>query len=63
MTDDDDEPTYIYKSTLIGGAARLTLKRDGLDWEVGRRSGFLRYDKMRAVRLSYKPVTMQCERG
>ena len=33
-----------------------------MDWQIGRRSGRLRYDRVRAVRLSYRPVTMQSHR-
>jgi hypothetical protein len=62
----DDEaaadPTYAFKPSLIGGACQFTLKPDGLEWKTGRRSGRVRYDRVRAVRLSYRPVTMQSHR-
>ena len=64
MTDQDEaaDPTYAYKPKLIGAIAQLTLRRDAIEWELGGRSGRLRYDRVRAVRVSYRPVTMQSQR-
>ena len=56
------EPTYAFKASLIGSMCQFTLKPDALEWQVGRRSGRMRYDEVRAVRLSYRPVTMQSHR-
>jgi hypothetical protein len=65
-TDNVDEPpgdpTYAFKASLIGSMCQFTLKPDALEWQVGRRSGRTRYDAIRAVRLSYRPVTMQSHR-
>ena len=62
----DDEatgdPTYAFKPSLIGAMCQFTLKPDALEWQIGRRSGRVRYDRVRAVRLSYRPVTMQSQR-
>jgi hypothetical protein len=56
------DPAYAFKPSLIGAICQFTLKPDGLDWQIGRRGGRLRYDRIRAVRLSYRPVTMQSHR-
>ena len=56
------DPTYAFKASLIGSPCQFTLKPDALEWQVGRRSGRIRYDVVRAVRLSYRPVTMQSHR-
>ena len=56
------DPTYAFKPSLIGAMAEFTLKADAMDWHIGRRSGRLRYDRVLAVRLSYRPVTMQSHR-
>ena len=56
------DPAYAYKPSLMGGMCQFVLRPDGLDWEIGRRSGRVRYDRIRAVRLSYRPVTMQSHR-
>jgi hypothetical protein len=62
----DDEaaadPAYAFKPSLMGGACQFTLRPDALEWQIGRRSGRVRYDRVRAVRLSYRPVTMQTHR-
>jgi len=57
-----DDPSYAYKPSLIGSGCQLTLRPDALEWQIGRRSGRLRYDRITAVRLSYRPVTMQSHR-
>jgi hypothetical protein len=62
----DDEaaadPAYAFKPSLMGGACQFALRPDALEWQIGRRSGRVRYDRVRAVRLSYRPVTMQTHR-
>jgi hypothetical protein len=68
MSPDEDQdaapadPTYAFKPSLVGAMCQFTLRPDVLDWQIGRRSGRLRYDRVRAVRLSYRPVTMQSHR-
>jgi len=60
--DQDGDSTYAFKPSLVGAMCQFTLRPDGLDWQIGRRSGHIRYDRVRAVRLSYRPVTMQSHR-
>jgi hypothetical protein len=60
--DDDGNPTYAFKASLAGGLCQFTLKGDGLHWQIGRRGGSTQYDRIRRVRLSYRPVTMQSHR-
>ena len=63
---DDDtavrDPTYAFKPSLVGAMCEFKLKPDALEWQVGRRSGRIGYATIRAVRLSYRPVTMQSHR-
>jgi hypothetical protein len=54
--------TYIYKASLIGSAHRFELTDDGLSWHVAGRSGLWPYGDIAAVRLSYRPVSMQPRR-
>jgi hypothetical protein len=61
-TDQDGNPAYGFKPSLMGAMCRFTLKPDALHWEIGRRSGQVRYDRIQAIRLSYRPVTMQSHR-
>jgi hypothetical protein len=68
MTPDADQdeaaadPVYAFKPSLMGAICRFTLRPDVMDWEIGRRSGSLRYDRVKAIRLSYRPLTMQAHR-
>src|SRR5882672_7394523 len=59
---EDGDPSYSYKPSLAGGPVTFWLRRDGLEWNVGRRSGVIRYDRIRWVRLSYRPATLQSHR-
>lgn len=60
--DDTPDPAYAFKPSLIGAWYEFKLKSDGLHWQMGPRSGRVRYERIRAVRLSYRPVTMQSRR-
>jgi hypothetical protein len=53
---------YAYKASLIGAAHQFELTDDGLYWRLGRRSGVWRYGDISAIRLSYRPVSMQARR-
>lgn len=61
-TSDDASVTYAYRASLIGPAHRFELTDDGLVWRIGRRSGLWPYADIAAVRLSYRPVSMQSKR-
>ena len=54
--------TYTYKASLIGSAHRFELTEDRLAWHVGGRSGLWPYTDIAAVRLSYRPISMQPRR-
>jgi hypothetical protein len=60
----DDAPAtkYAYKASLIGAAHRFELTDEGLWWQVGGKSGVWRYADIAAIRLSYRPVSMQSRR-
>ena len=65
--DDDDDadaggPTYLYKPSLMGAPWELRLRNQGLEWRLGRHTGVVRYDRIKRVRLSFRPVTMQTQR-
>jgi hypothetical protein len=53
---------YAYKASLIGAAHRFELTDEGLWWQVGGKSGVWRYADIAAIRLSYRPVSMQSRR-
>jgi hypothetical protein len=54
--------SYAYKASLIGAAHRFELTIDGLRWHIGGKSGVWPYAGISAVRLSYRPVSMQSHR-
>jgi hypothetical protein len=53
---------YAYKASLIGAAHRFELTDDGLSWHMAGRSGVWPYAGISAIRLSYRPVSMQSRR-
>jgi hypothetical protein len=57
-----DDPAYAYKPSLIGAPWVFALRPGGIEWQAGRHSGFAPYDRIRRVRLSFRPVTMQSYR-
>jgi hypothetical protein len=54
--------SYAYKASLIGSAHRFELTEEGLSWHIAGRSGVWRYDEISAVKLSFRPVSMQQHR-
>ncbi|KRQ10440.1 hypothetical protein [Bradyrhizobium manausense] len=54
--------SYAYKASLIGSAHRFELTDEGLSWHIAGRSGLWRYDEISAIRLSFRPVSMQQHR-
>jgi hypothetical protein len=53
---------YAYKASLIGPAHQFELTDGGLSWQVGSKSGLWAYADIAAIRLSYRPVSMQSRR-
>src|SRR5712671_5350062 len=53
---------YGYKASLIGAAQHFELTDEGLSWRIAGRSGVWPYAGISAVRLSYRPVSMQSRR-
>ncbi|AWM04805.1 hypothetical protein [Bradyrhizobium amphicarpaeae] len=54
--------SYAYRASLIGSAHRFALTEQGLSWHIGSRSGLWPYDEIDAIRLSFRPVSMQQHR-
>jgi hypothetical protein len=54
--------SYAFKASLIGSAHRFELMEQGLSWRVAGRAGLWPYADIAAVRLSYRPVSMQSRR-
>jgi hypothetical protein len=54
--------SYAYKASLVGSAQQFELTDKGLAWKATRRSGLWAYDDIAAVRMSYRPTSMQAHR-
>jgi hypothetical protein len=54
--------SYAYKASLVGSAHQFELLQDGISWQAGRKSGIWRYADVAAVRMSYRPMSMQPRR-
>jgi hypothetical protein len=53
---------YAYKPSLAGAPSEFELGPDALHWQIGRRAGQIQYDRVRAVRMAFRPVTLQSSR-
>ena len=53
---------YAYKASLIGSAHEFELTDAGLSWQARGKSGVWPYADIAAIRLSYRPVSMQSRR-
>jgi uncharacterized membrane protein YphA (DoxX/SURF4 family) len=53
---------YAYKASLIGAAHQFELTDGGLSWRIAGKSGTWPYAGISAIRLSYRPVSMQSRR-
>ena len=60
--DDSRGIGYAYKASLIGAAQQFELIDEGLSFRFAGRSGLWRYADIAAIRLSYRPVSMQSRR-
>ena len=53
---------YVYKASLVGAAHQFELTGDGLSWRIAGKSGVWPYTAISAIRLSYRPMSMQSRR-
>ena len=53
---------YAFKASLIGAAHQFVLMEQGLSWRLAGKSGVWPYADIAAIRLSYRPVSMQSRR-
>ena len=58
----ENGPRYAFKASLVGSAHQFELTEQGLSWRIAGRSGLWPYIDIAAVRLSYRPVSMQSRR-
>ena len=53
---------YAYKASLIGAAHQFELTDDGLSWRIAGKTGLWPYAGISAIRMSYRPISMQSRR-
>jgi hypothetical protein len=58
----EDAPAYAFKPSLVGAPSIFALGPTALHWQIGRRAGRVRYDRVRRIRMVYRPATMQTHR-
>jgi hypothetical protein len=54
--------SYTYRASLIGAPHRFELTDEGLSWRIGGKSGVWLFASIAAIRLSYRPISMQSRR-
>lgn len=52
------DPEYAYKPSVMGSACAFRVAPDEFHWEVGRHGGEVPYTDIRAIRLSFRPITL-----
>jgi hypothetical protein len=58
----EGDPYYVYKPSMLGAPWEFALRERGIEWRIGRHGGTTAYDRIRRVRLSFRPMTMQSYR-
>src|SRR5437773_1721349 len=53
---------YAYKPSLLGAPMEFRLTNDALEWRKGSHGGRAAYGRIRRIRLSFRPQTMQNHR-
>jgi hypothetical protein len=59
---EQDYPSYAYKPSVMGAPVVFHLRDDVFEWSRGRQHGQIPYRDISALRLSFRPVTMQYAR-
>jgi hypothetical protein len=54
-----EDINYAYKPSLMGAPFEFRLTRDALEWSRGSSNGRTPYGRIRRIRLSFRPMTMQ----
>ncbi|HZP70771.1 MAG TPA: hypothetical protein VFB29_12575 [Pseudolabrys sp.] len=53
---------YAYRPSLFGAPREFSLTGGGIDWTAGGRAGSIPFARIRRLRLSYRPTSMQSQR-
>jgi hypothetical protein len=58
----ESDPAYAYRASVLGAPFEFQLTGGAIVWNAGRRSGRVPYRRVRRVRMSYRPASMQSHR-
>jgi hypothetical protein len=61
-SDGSRDPVYAYRPSLLGAPFEFRLTPTALEWSRGRFAARVPYERIRRLRLSFRPVTMQSHR-
>ncbi|MFL4970574.1 MAG: hypothetical protein ACJ8FU_12405 [Xanthobacteraceae bacterium] len=61
-SDGSRDLVYAYKPSLLGAPFEFRLTPTALEWSRGRLNDRVPYDRIRRLRLSFRPVSMQSHR-
>lgn len=59
---DTSSPTYSFRPSLLGAPREFKLTDGHIEWSAGGRTGRIPFGKVRRVRMSFRPVSMQSQR-
>lgn len=66
MDDQSDDyetaPRYSFRPSMMGAPREFALRSEGLHWQIGRHSATIPYRAITALRLSFRPMSMQSHR-
>ncbi len=54
--------SYSYRPSLLGAPWTFVCGANGIEWSTGAKSGRVPYNKVRRLRMSYRPMSMQAHR-
>ena len=54
--------SYAYRPSVFGAFREFSLTERGIDWAAGLRSGSIPFERVRRLRVSYRPHSMQSHR-
>jgi len=54
--------SYSYRPSVFGAFREFSLTERGINWAAGLRSGSIPFDRVRRLRVSYRPHSMQSHR-
>ena len=57
-----EDLAYSFRPSLLGAGWAFRLTESGIEWVAGAKSGRIPYGKVRRIRMTYRPMSMQSHR-